>query len=58
MSIQPGIYKIVNVKGGTALDLSGGDNRTIMGFTVHGGGNQQVRYVPQKWMHDAYTFLY
>ncbi|EJC99403.1 ricin B-like lectin, partial [Fomitiporia mediterranea MF3/22] len=39
--IAPGTYKIVNAKGGTALDLSGGDNRTIIGFTVHGQANQQ-----------------
>ena len=41
--MQPGVYKVVNVKGGTAMDLSGGDNKSIIGFTVHGQGNQQVR---------------
>lgn len=40
--VNPGTYKVVNVKGGTALDLSGGDNRSIIGFNVHGQGNQQV----------------
>lgn len=41
--VQPGIYTILNVKGGTALDLSGGDSRSIIGFDLHGQGNQQVR---------------
>ncbi|KAI5118737.1 hypothetical protein M0805_000066 [Coniferiporia weirii] len=41
MSIAPGTYKLVNVLGNNALDLSGGDNKSIIGFTEHGGGNQQ-----------------
>lgn len=40
--MQPGTYKVVNVKAGVAMDLSGGDHRTIMGFDYHGGSNQQV----------------
>ncbi|KAL5501241.1 hypothetical protein ACEPAH_9628 [Sanghuangporus vaninii] len=40
-SIQPGTYKLINVKAGTALDLSGGDNRTIIGFEDTGGDNQK-----------------
>jgi len=39
--VNPGTYTIKNVKGGTALDLSGGDNRSIIGFSFHGQGNQQ-----------------
>ena len=42
MSLEEGIYTITNVKSGTALDLSGGDNRSIIGFDFHGQGNQQV----------------
>ncbi|KAI9566642.1 carbohydrate-binding module family 13 protein [Boletus coccyginus] len=34
-------YALINVKGGTALDLSGGDNRSIIGFPYHGGPNQE-----------------
>ena len=45
MTIEPGIYTITNVKSGTALDLSGGDNRSIIGFTVHKQGNQQVESI-------------
>ncbi|KII84906.1 carbohydrate-binding module family 13 protein [Plicaturopsis crispa FD-325 SS-3] len=42
MSIQSGqTYVLTNVKGGTALDLSGGDNKSLIGFQNHGGGNQQ-----------------
>jgi hypothetical protein len=44
MTIEDGIYTITNVKSGTALDLSGGDNKSIIGFTVHGQGNQQVHH--------------
>ena len=39
---KPGVYSLVNAKGGTALDLSGGDNKSIIGFPVHDGTNQQV----------------
>ena len=38
-----GNYTIVNAKSGTALDLSGGDNRSIIGYNPHGQGNQQVK---------------
>ncbi|KAI9566641.1 carbohydrate-binding module family 13 protein [Boletus coccyginus] len=34
-------YALINVKGGTALDLSGGDNRSIIGYPFHGGPNQE-----------------
>jgi len=40
-NIEPGRYKITNRKGGTALDLSGGDNKSIIGFEAHGQQNQQ-----------------
>lgn len=38
-----GTYKLINAKGGTVLDLSGGDNRSIIGYGFHGGDNQKVR---------------
>ncbi|OAX32099.1 ricin B-like lectin [Rhizopogon vinicolor AM-OR11-026] len=33
-------YTLTNCKGGTVLDLSGADNRSINGFHAHGGLNQ------------------
>ena len=43
MSIQEGAtYTRINVKSQTALDLSGGDGKSIIGFGFHGQGNQQV----------------
>ena len=36
-------YKIVNAKAGNVLDLSGSDNRSLIGWDWHGGHNQQVR---------------
>ncbi|KDQ49770.1 hypothetical protein JAAARDRAFT_42609 [Jaapia argillacea MUCL 33604] len=40
--IPSGVYVLANVKCGTALDLSGADNKSIIGFPQHGGENQQV----------------
>ncbi|KAF9467502.1 carbohydrate-binding module family 13 protein [Collybia nuda] len=34
-------YKITNVKAGTALDLSGTDNSSVIGWTSHDGANQK-----------------
>ncbi|KAI0315946.1 carbohydrate-binding module family 13 protein [Amylostereum chailletii] len=34
-------YTLVNVKGGTAVDLSGGDDTSVIGYGFHGGENQQ-----------------
>ncbi|KAF8797635.1 ricin B-like lectin [Phlegmacium glaucopus] len=40
--IQSGCrYIITNHKGGTVIDLSGADNKSIIGYTRHGGENQQ-----------------
>ncbi|EGN97615.1 carbohydrate-binding module family 13 protein [Serpula lacrymans var. lacrymans S7.3] len=40
-SIRSGqIYKCTNVKGGTTMDLSGGDNKSIIGYGFHSGPNQ------------------
>jgi len=43
MSIQSGsTYKIVNTKTpSSVIDLSGGDNKTIIGYGYHAGKNQQ-----------------
>ncbi|KAF8547510.1 carbohydrate-binding module family 13 protein [Imleria badia] len=34
------IYTLINVKGGTCMDLSGGDNVSIIGYGHHQGPNQ------------------
>ncbi|KAI9431565.1 carbohydrate-binding module family 13 protein [Lactarius indigo] len=42
MSIQSGQrYKITNEQTRLVIDLSGADNRSILGYSYHGGGNQQ-----------------
>lgn len=41
-SFRQGVYSIVNAKSGTALDLSGADEKSIIGFPLHSGKNQQV----------------
>ena len=38
-----GIYKIINAKAGNCIDLSAGDNESLIGFEYHGGDNQKVR---------------
>ncbi|KDQ49766.1 carbohydrate-binding module family 13 protein [Jaapia argillacea MUCL 33604] len=43
-----GTYEIVNVLGGTSLDLSGGDGRSIIGYPYHSGANQQ-------WVVQSYN---
>ncbi|KII84904.1 carbohydrate-binding module family 13 protein [Plicaturopsis crispa FD-325 SS-3] len=43
-TFEPGVYRIVNFRSGTALDLSAGDKKTIMGFPSHGGENQQWEF--------------
>ena len=45
-SFQPGVYLLTNGKCDSVLDLSGGDNKSIIGFPLHGFENQQVRYTP------------
>ena len=37
-------YFIINTKSGTALDLSGDDQRSIIGFNAKRSDNQKVRY--------------
>lgn len=38
-----GVYKFVNAKAGNVMDLSGGDNTSVIGYDWHGGDNQKVR---------------
>ena len=38
-------YFIINKKSGTAFDLSGEDQRSVIGFTLHRGENQKVRSI-------------
>ncbi|KAJ3510164.1 hypothetical protein NLJ89_g4831 [Agrocybe chaxingu] len=46
MSLEAGArYVIVNVKGETAIDLDGGNNRDIIGYPRHGESNQQWELV-------------
>ncbi|KAF9646501.1 carbohydrate-binding module family 13 protein [Thelephora ganbajun] len=40
-------YFIINKKSGTAFDLSGQDQRSIIGFNLHRGENQKWRFVQQ-----------
>ncbi|KAH8823359.1 hypothetical protein DL96DRAFT_1617353 [Flagelloscypha sp. PMI_526] len=40
-SVKPGKYTILNCETETFLDLSGYDNRAILGFPYHGWENQQ-----------------
>jgi len=38
------VYKLVNGKAGNVVDLSGGDNRSVIGYDWHGGDNQKWRF--------------
>ncbi|KAJ7741020.1 hypothetical protein B0H16DRAFT_49119 [Mycena metata] len=45
--VQSGLtYRITNAKAGTVVDLSGGDNRSIIGYPYHAGPNQHVSCQP------------
>ncbi|KAF8151501.1 ricin B-like lectin [Crassisporium funariophilum] len=46
-------YVITNVKAGTALDLSAGDQRTVTGWPVNGGTNQKWT---TEWTGKSWTF--
>jgi hypothetical protein len=41
---QNGIYSLTNLKGGTCIDLSGGDNVSIIGYEFHNGPNQAWKF--------------
>lgn len=45
-----GIYRLVNAKAGNVVDLSGGDNTSIIGYDWHGGDNQKWRF---EKLHDG-----
>lgn len=38
----PGVYSLANARGGTVMDLSGADNKSVIGYPAHDGKNQQV----------------
>jgi len=42
----PGTHVLLNARSGTALDLSGADQRTLIGFPAHMGQNQQWEFIP------------
>ncbi|KAH8998196.1 hypothetical protein EDB83DRAFT_916809 [Lactarius deliciosus] len=42
-------YKIINEETKMVADLSGGNHKSILGYTSHGGGNQQVTILAT-WM--------
>ncbi|EJC99514.1 uncharacterized protein FOMMEDRAFT_148689 [Fomitiporia mediterranea MF3/22] len=43
-ALDPGIYIMRNVKSDSMMDLSGGDNKSIIGFPRHGLENQQWEF--------------
>jgi len=52
--IQSGrTFTITNAKAGSAIDLSAADNRSIIGFPLHGGTNQQWT---TEWTSIGWTF--
>ncbi|KAJ7724854.1 ricin B-like lectin [Mycena metata] len=51
--VQSGLtYRITNAKAGTVVDLSGGDNRSIIGYPYHAGPNQHWMVT---WTGHAWT---
>ncbi|KAJ7437864.1 ricin B-like lectin [Mycena galericulata] len=48
-----GTYRILNAKAETAMDLSGGDNKSIIGYPYHNGENQHWTLT---WTGDSWTF--
>ncbi len=42
VSINSGVYLLVNVYNNKVMDLSGNDNKSVSTFPLHGGPNQQV----------------
>ena len=41
--VPGGAYRFVNAKAGNVMDLSGGDNMSVIGYDWHDGDNQKVR---------------
>lgn len=56
--IQPGIYILQNFKSESIMDLSGGDNKSIIGFPRHGLENQQVKWTQACSFLMAEGYLY
>ena len=48
-SFKPGVYLLTSAKCESVLDLSSGDNKTVIGFPLHGLGNQQVCCPRSAW---------
>ena len=44
------LYRLVNGKAGNVLDLSGSDNKSLIGYDWHDGQNQKVRVLPRPWV--------
>ena len=42
----PGTYVLLNARGGTAMDLHGGDDTNVIGYPMHGNQNQQWEFIP------------
>jgi len=52
--VQSGFtYSITNAKAGTVMDLSGLDNKTVIGYTNHNTTNQQWKL---QWTNIGWTF--
>ena len=41
--LEQGRYIAMDVRSGMVLDLSGGDNRSVIAYRFHGSENQQAR---------------
>ena len=56
--MEPGVYRIVNEASGTVIDLSAGDNKTVIGWTKNSGNNQLVRVAPfSSVLADSYALV-
>jgi hypothetical protein len=44
VQLSSGQYFLTNKKAGTVCDLSGQDNRSVIGFPKQGSQNQKVRF--------------
>ncbi|TFK61728.1 hypothetical protein BDN72DRAFT_430142 [Pluteus cervinus] len=52
-----GVYKIISAQCGLSLDLSGSDQKSIIGYEWHGGRNQQWFVDPQPDRPDTFIIL-
>lgn len=41
---RAGVYSLANARGGTSMDLSAADNKSVIGFPSHEGKNQQWKF--------------